>query len=111
MPRANISASTLTTQFQGGGGSKKEGLIPSIRLNTFSRKVIRQRTNYCNCNLYKNIIVIVNGRLVRVRVPNNCELVCTNLRLPQLGGDDVVVRACNMVCEGNRLPGDFIHTE
>ena len=74
MPRANISASTLTTQFQ-GGGSKKEGLIPSIGLSTFSRKVIRQRTNYCNCNLYKNIIVIVNGRVRRIRpIPEDQEV-------------------------------------
>ena len=47
MPRANISASTLTTQFQ-GGGSKKYGIVSTIGLAKISNNFLKRRTNTNN---------------------------------------------------------------
>ena len=54
--------------------------------------------------MYKNIIVIVNGLVLRRMIPNNCELVCKKVRLP-MGEDDVFATICNIVCEDN--PEDY----
>jgi len=54
MPRANISASTLTTQFQ-GGGSKKYGIVSTIGLAKISNNFLKRRTN-TNTNT-NNIII------------------------------------------------------
>jgi len=48
MPRAQISSGLLTTQNQ-GGGTKKQGLPPTVGLGRFSFNLIQRKGGYCKC--------------------------------------------------------------
>jgi hypothetical protein len=48
MPRARISSGLLSNRYQ-GGGNKKQGLPPSVGLNSFSMNIIQRKAGYCKC--------------------------------------------------------------
>lgn len=95
MPRSRISYGLLTSQNQGGGGSKKQGLPPSVGLGNFSMNLIQRKAGYCKCpvnvkkcSLLENNLVPSGDKILYVKRPFGIRSVNGFLTLDIIGITD-----------------------